>query len=90
MPLLPIILAIIPTLPKLAQLFTKPKTGVKEAIGLGVITPIAMNIINVINTCGLSCVNTEEWAQLSGAIITLIIYLSSKANRAKTKKDALK
>jgi len=86
---LQLLLALIPTLPKLAELFTKPKTGVKESIGVGVISPIVYSIINTIADCGISCVTADEWTQLAGAVITLVIYLNSKAKKTEREKEVI-
>ena len=78
---LQILLAIIPTIPKIAELFTKPKTGIKEGITVGVISPILYDIVSTIESCGLSCVEVDSWAQLVGAIIALTIHLHNKVKQ---------
>ncbi len=73
-----IIAALIPTLPKLKQLITKPKTGLKESSAV-VILGAAIAIINQYEATGsLLMVDEGSYITLVGGVIGLILRLAAK------------
>lgn len=73
--------AIAPTLPKIKKLFSRPETGIKESLGGLVIAPIVYDIIATVEGCGVECVLPEQWGQLAGATVVLVIHLNCKCGK---------
>lgn len=80
--------ALLTLLPEIIkQIKTKPKSGVKEIAGLGLIGSLAL-IENDVSTCAmdgvnaLSCVSADHWGMLIVASLTLVARLNDKRQEA--------
>jgi len=79
---------LIPVIPEIIkQLKTRPKSGVKEVSGIGIIAALSF-IANDATTCALdgisalSCVPIDHWSMLIVSALALVARLNGKRNEA--------
>ena len=70
---------ILPNLPAIKQVLTRPKTGVKEATGITIGMAIFLVYGDYTACGGFSCVSAANWGILVTSVIALIARLNAMA-----------
>lgn len=78
----PLLAAILPNLPALKQMLTKPKTFTKEAASGGIGYALYLIYSDYATCGGIECVTSEHWGVLVSAAIVLVTRLNAKRKEA--------